>query len=153
MNILQTSNLRMSLLVQLMAGFSDCRCRSTCPQRTVAGEITARSRPPCPSCPSPSARARPAACRGRASPWKPVRGSQLPYTQRACCFQTGTCFFGAELLFDPPPPPPVQDTSSEPPFTRTVQPTASPRRLRWTPASGLRRRSQVVSHAPPQPNH
>lgn len=40
----------------------------------------------------------------------------------------------------------VQDTSSEPLFTRTVLLTTSPRLSHWTPASDQRRRSRVNKH-------
>lgn len=52
-----------------------CRCHSTFPHQRVDGEITARSRPPCPTCPSLSVPVPPAACHGRARPWRMVRYS------------------------------------------------------------------------------
>lgn len=48
------------------------RCHSTWRVQNAAGEITVRSRPLCPSCPSLSVPVRPAPCRGRAHPWKMV---------------------------------------------------------------------------------
>lgn len=50
------------------------RCHSTWRVQNAAGEITVRSRPLCPSCPSLSVLVRPAPCRGRAHPWKMVHG-------------------------------------------------------------------------------
>lgn len=61
---------------------SVCRCHSTCPQQSVAGEITARSRPPCPSCPSLSVPVPPAACHGRARPWRMVQYSIFKYNHQ-----------------------------------------------------------------------
>lgn len=120
-----------------------CRCHSTCPHQNVAGEITVRSRPLCLSCPSLSVPVPPAACHGRARPWRTVRYSVFIHKhQHPCQFKHPQMSFCArvELL---PAPLCVQDISSEPRFTRTVLPTASRRLSHWTPASDQRRRSQV----------
>lgn len=81
--------------VELIACASVCRYHSTGPRRSAAGGISVRSRPPCPSCPSLTAP--PAACHGRASPWRTVR----PSARHRQHFASRATPFGArvKLLF------------------------------------------------------
>lgn len=125
-------------LCQTCCMSSPCRCRSICPQQSASGGTTARNQLLFLSCPSLSAPVPPAASPGRARPSRTVTSARPSTAFLSVSLSVCAC-----VDLPSAASPHTQDTNSGPPSTRTVRPTASPRRSHWTPASDQRRRFLV----------